>query len=192
LGRLGDPARLAGVLGDDEPPAVRLAATCARGGADEALLETFLAAEDATLRAIALEELRARAAGSEAAARALARAARTGAPGERVIAFGALAPAAGRRAGPEAAPGARHGAAEPGPDGGRPAASAAPGPLVEPRRAPLFARALADRTDAVRDAAAAAIARLGAAGLPALLVAARFGRRSARHAALETLRELES
>jgi hypothetical protein len=188
VGRLGDPARLAPVLGDDEPPAVRLAAACARGSRDEALLETFLSSDDATLRAIAFEELRLLARRSEAAAPALARLARSGTPVERAVAFDALARAGAR--GPILAAAAE--ALDDGPVEVRAAALAALGALAEPRLAPLYARALADRTDEVRDAAAAALVRLGAAALPALLVAARFGRRSARHAALEALRDLEA
>ena len=54
----------------------------------------------------------------------------------------------------------------------------------------LLADALGDRDDDVRDAAAAALRRLGASAAPDLARAAGFGRRAARDRALALLREL--
>jgi hypothetical protein len=74
----------------------------------------------------------------------------------------------------------------------RAAALRALGALADPVLAPLFARGLADAADEVSEAAAGALARLGAAALPVVLVAARFGSRRARDAALEVVRDLDA
>lgn len=64
------------------------------------------------------------------------------------------------------------------------------GALGNPADASLLAAALGDRDDRVRRAATDALLGLGEEALEALLVAASFGRRAARNAALEIVRDL--
>ena len=62
--------------------------------------------------------------------------------------------------------------------------------LATPDDAPVLARALSDKSDDCRDRACLALRTMGADAVPALLVAANFGRRVARNAALHVLRDM--